>query len=120
MKAASQLSAAILFMICFFGINPIGEKILINGITYTIIGTLEATRGFSMGSTNEVIIIPYTTALQSLGIKDISSLDVYLEDTNLADETVVKIKGVLNRAFNYKEDSYTIFNCFYCLHIITR
>lgn len=94
----------------FFGINPIGEKILINGITYTIIGTLEATRGFSMGSTNEVVIIPYTTALQSLGIKDISSLDVYLEDTNLADETVVKIKGVLNRAFNYKENSYTIFN----------
>ena len=94
----------------FFGVNPIGEKILINGITYTIVGTLEASRGFSMGSVNDVIIIPYTTALQSLGIKDISSLDVYLRDTNLADETVVKIKGVLNRAFNYKENAYTIFN----------
>jgi len=94
----------------FFGKNPIGEKILINGITYTIVGTLEASRRFSMGSTNDVVIIPYTTALQSLGVKNISSLDVYLEDTNLADETVEKIKGILNRAFNYKEDSYTIFN----------
>ena len=94
----------------FFGKNPIGEKILINGITYTIVGTFEASRRFSMGSTNDVVIIPYTTALQSLGVKNISSLDVYLEDTNLADETVEKIKGILNRAFNYKEDSYTIFN----------
>lgn len=94
----------------FFGVDPVGEKILINGITYTIIGTLEAARVFSMGSTNDVVIIPYTTALRSLGVKDISSLDIYLDDTSLADETVVKIKGVLNRAFNYKEDSYTVFN----------
>lgn len=94
----------------FFGVNPLGEKLKINGTSYTIIGTLEESTGFSLGSTNETIIIPYTTALRNLGVKSISSLDVYLQNTSLADDTVIDIKGVLNQAFNYKEDAYTIFN----------
>ncbi len=94
----------------FYGLNPIGKNILINGMTYKVIGTLEASTGFSMGSNNDTAIIPYTTALRSLGIRNISSLDVYLEDTGLADETVINIKGILNRAFNYREEAYTIFN----------
>lgn len=94
----------------FFGVNPLGEKLKINGTSHTIIGTLEESTGFSLGSTNETIIIPYTTALRNLGVKSISSLDVYLQNTSLADDTVIDIKGVLNQAFNYKEDAYTIFN----------
>jgi len=94
----------------FFGVNPLGKELLIHGIAYTIVGTLETATGFSMGSTNDTVIIPYTTALRNLGIKSISSLDAYLEDTKLADETVIDIKGVLNQSFNYREDAFTIFN----------
>ncbi|NLN64867.1 MAG: FtsX-like permease family protein [Clostridiaceae bacterium] len=94
----------------FYAIDPLGKKITINGTSYVIIGTLKATTGFSLGSTNDTVVIPYTTAFRSLGVKTISSLDVFLDDTNLADETVMAIKGVLNQAFNYKEDAYTIFN----------
>lgn len=94
----------------FFGKNPVGEKLIVNGITYTIIGTLKASTGFSLGSTNDTVIIPYTTALRSLGVKSISTLDAYLEDTNLADYTIVEIKGILNQAFNYNEDAYNIYN----------
>ena len=94
----------------YYGVNPIGKELLINGTTYTIIGTLSGSDGFSIGSNNDTIIIPYTVALRNLGVKNILSLDVYLEDTNLANDTVTKIKGVLNQAFNYKENAYTIFN----------
>lgn len=94
----------------FFGIDPIGEKIIINGITYTVVGTLKASTGFSLGSTNDTVIIPYTTALRSLGVKNISTLDAYLNDTNLANQTIVEIKGILNQAFNYNEDAYNIYN----------
>lgn len=94
----------------FFGINPIGEKIIINGMTYTVIGTLKESTGFSLGSTNDTVIIPYTTALRCLGVKNISTLDAYLEDTNLADQTVLEIKGILNQAFNYNEDAYNVYN----------
>lgn len=94
----------------YYGVDPIGKELIVNGTTYTVIGTLTASSGFSMGSTNDTVIIPYTTALRSLGVKSISSLDVFLVDTNLADETVTDIKGVLNPAFNYKDNAYTIFN----------
>ncbi|HHY25499.1 MAG TPA: FtsX-like permease family protein [Desulfitobacterium dehalogenans] len=94
----------------YYGVDPIGKELVVNGTTYTVIGTLKASSGFSMGSNNDSVVIPYTTALRSLGVKNISSLDVFLEDATLADDTVTEIKGVLNPAFNYKDNAYTIFN----------
>ena len=94
----------------FYGVDPIGKELIINGTTYTVIGTLTTSSGFSAGSTNDTVIIPYTTALSGLGVKNVTSLDVYLKDTNMADETVNNLKGVLNPAFNYKDNAYTIFN----------
>lgn len=94
----------------FYGVDPIGKELTINGTTYTVIGTLTTSSGFSAGSTNDTVIIPYTTALSGLGVKNVTSLDVYLKDTNMADETVNNLKGVLNPAFNYKDNAYTIFN----------
>jgi putative ABC transport system permease protein len=94
----------------FYGMNPLGKELMINGMTYTVIGTLAESNGFSMGSNNDNVIIPYTTALRGLGVKHITSLDVFLQDTNLADSSVTEIKGVLNPAFNYKDNAFTIFN----------
>ncbi|EHQ89898.1 ABC transporter permease [Desulfosporosinus youngiae] len=94
----------------YYGVDPLGKDLVVNGTHFTVIGTLKASSGFSMGSNNDSVIIPYTTALRSLGVKNISSLDVFLEDTSLADDTVTDIKGVLNPAFNYKDNAYTIFN----------
>ncbi|HEX2926265.1 MAG TPA: ABC transporter permease [Ruminiclostridium sp.] len=94
----------------FYGENPIDRGLIINGTTYKVIGTLSASSGFSMNSNNETVIIPYTTALRSLGIKNVSSLDVFLEDTNMADQTVININGILSQAFNYNEDAYSVFN----------
>ncbi|MHB8065506.1 MAG: ABC transporter permease [Ruminiclostridium sp.] len=94
----------------YYGVDPIGRNLIINGTSYIIIGTLTPSNGFIIGSNNDNVIIPYTTALRSLGVKSISTLDVFLYDTKLADDTVNDIKGVLNQAFNYKENAYTIFN----------
>lgn len=94
----------------FYGVNPIGKNITMGGITYSIIGTLSPSNEFTMQSNNDTVIIPYTTALRSLGVRNISSMDVYLDNTDFADQTVSDIKGVLEPAFNYKEDAYTVFN----------
>lgn len=94
----------------FYGEDPVGKKLVINGVNYTVIGTLKGSSGFGMNSNNDTVIIPYTTALLSLGVKNITSLDVYLSDTSVADATVIDIKGVLNPAFNYDEDAYSVFN----------
>lgn len=94
----------------FYGKNPVGQKLTINGITYTIVGVLSPANELGIGASNDNIVVPYTTALRNLNVKSITSLDVYLLNTDLADETVMNIKGVLNKAFNYKDNAYTVFN----------
>jgi putative ABC transport system permease protein len=94
----------------FYGTNPVGHQLIINGITYTIVGVLSPANELGIGASNDNIVVPYTTALRNLNVKNITSLDVYLLNTDLADETVVNIKGVLNKAFNYKDNAYTVFN----------
>lgn len=94
----------------FYGKNPVGQKLTINGFTYTIVGVLSPANELGIGASNDNIVVPYTTALRNLNVKNITSLDVYLQDTDLADETVLNIKGVLNKAFNYKDNAYTVFN----------
>lgn len=94
----------------FYGENPLAKEIKINGIAYTVIGVLTPSTGFSAGSTNDAVIIPYTTALAALGTRNITSLDVFLKDPNQADAAVTNIKAVLDAAFNYKNNAYTIFN----------
>jgi putative ABC transport system permease protein len=94
----------------YYGVDPIGKDLVINGTSYKVIGILAPSSRFSMNSNNDVVVIPYTTALRNLNVKSISSLDVYLLDTQLADETVTDIKEVLNAAFNYKDKTYSVFN----------
>lgn len=94
----------------FYGHNPIGEKIKIGGIDYTIIGTLQRTNGFSMNNNNDTIIIPYTTAMSLLSMPYINDVDVYMENKDLSDKTTSYIEAVLSQAFNEHEDTYSIFN----------
>lgn len=94
----------------YYGQDPLGRELRINGVSYKIIGTLASSNVFSMNSNNETVIIPYTTALRILDAKNIMALDVFLVDTNLAEDTLLELKGVLHQAFNYKENAYTIFN----------
>lgn len=94
----------------FLGKNPIGEELLINGIKFTIVGVLESSSEFAFSSTNDTIIIPYTTAMKTLGNRNITNLDVYMADTGKSDVIINDLKRVLNQAFNYKENAYHIFN----------
>ena len=94
----------------FLAENPVGKNIIINGITYTVIGTLQASTRFSSGSNNDSVIIPYTTAMGLLGTGYIKSVDVYMANKDLADETTADIERVLNTAFNYNKDGYSIVN----------
>lgn len=98
--------------------DPINKNITINGITYTIIGTLQKTSGFSLSSNDNSVIIPYTTAMGLLGVGYISSVDIYMVDGDLSQDTTAEIKQVLNTAFNYNEDGYMISNMQYILDTV--
>ncbi len=94
----------------FFGQNPIGAQLLIDGTTYTVVGMLKATSGFSLGSTNSNVLIPYTAAMDTLGVRKITSVDVYMSDTTKSSVIISAIDGILNEAFNYRKNSFSVFN----------
>lgn len=94
----------------FLSDNPIGKDITINGLTFKIVGVLKPGSEFELSSSNDSVFIPYTTARTALSTRNIKEADVYMEDSSKSDEIIEDIKSVLNRAFNYKEDAYFIFN----------
>ena len=94
----------------FYGIDPIGHTVNIKGVDFKIIGLLKSAGGFSLNSNDNAVIIPYTSALRLLEQKNIYSIDVFLDDTNLANESVKDIENVLKAAFNYKDNAFTLFN----------
>jgi putative ABC transport system permease protein len=94
----------------FWGEDPIGKKLLISGVTYTVVGTLEKSNSFSDSSNNDAVIIPYTTSMNILGTGYISSVDVYMGDSTHSEKITADIEVVLKQAFNYKDNSFTVMN----------
>lgn len=95
--------------------NPIGQKIMVNGQGYEVVGvrdtdsSSDVMSGINASSTSDgTIIIPYKNALSLSGSSTYSNVDIFLEDTNLSDETTADVETVLDAAFNYKDDSYKI------------
>jgi len=96
----------------FFGTNAIGKKLIIGGISYDIVGILKKSLGFSLLSIYDScsVVIPYVNAMKFAGEGNVSSLDIYMADSNSADSITTSIQTVLDQAFNYKSGSYYIMN----------
>ncbi|MFW6677562.1 ABC transporter permease [Lacrimispora sp. AGF001] len=99
----------------FPNVNPIGQRIMVNGQGYEVVGVrdTESNSDVMSGinaspSSDGTIIIPYKNALALSGSSTYSNVDIYLENTDLSDETNTEVEAVLDAAFNYKDDSYKI------------
>jgi len=99
----------------FSGEDPLQKELLVNGVRFTVVGLLKDSESNVMsqmsGRTDDgKIIMPYTTYMRLLGLKDISSLDVYIANSDRTGETVDVLKHLLDGAFNYKDNSYRVIN----------
>lgn len=94
----------------FFGKNPLGEKILVSGVAYTVVGVYEPSSALALNASSKSVIMPYTTAMRSLGVKNITNFDVYMADSTQGEQIKQDVEGVLNAAFNYNEDGFSIIN----------
>ncbi len=107
----SDLAAA-----AFSGIDPLGQEILINGIRFTIVGLLadpEVDDVFSQMQTmgeNGSLIIPHATYMRVFGVSGVTSLELYIKDPEATDAVSDELETVLDAAFNYKDNSYSIIN----------
>jgi putative ABC transport system permease protein len=97
--------------------SSVGQSIKVNGQSYRVVGvrdtdsTSDVLSGVNSSSTSDgTIIIPYKNALDLSGLPSYTSVDIYIEDTTLTDQTIDEIEDQLDAMFNYKDDSYRVMN----------
>ena len=98
----------------FPGTNPIGQSVRIGGVSYRIVG-LAGEDGNLMtammgGSGDGSIYIPFQNALALNGKSNVTSLEVYIEDTDKTDELIEEMEMLLDNAFNNTDGAYSILN----------
>lgn len=90
--------------------DPVGQYVQINGTPFKIVGLLEEKGDSMMGSNDEIILIPISTAERILamqGVRQIYVLANSTEDVSLAEQ---QLETHLTQLFRGNSDSFTIFN----------
>ena len=95
----------------FYGVDPVGETLYIDGMEFSIIGVFgdaESSSMTGMMSGSSDLMIPYTTALKMNNESLVTSLTVYLEDGAVSGEVSDRLSVLLDQMFSFEEDCYTI------------
>lgn len=80
----------------FFGMSSaLGNQIKINGIPYTVVGVLEEKDNSESNGSDDVIYIPYTTALRNGTSSSISSYTLTAASDEKIDESLALVKKKL-------------------------
>jgi putative ABC transport system permease protein len=76
--------------------SPLGERLKIDGINYTIIGVIEALGGIAGGNQDNFVVVPITTGLNRYG-RWSRSINVFVSarDAESYDATVEEVSGTL-------------------------
>ena len=95
----------------FYGVDPVGESLYINGIPFLVSGLLSEDGDSSMASLmsgSADILIPYTTALKMNNASDVTSFTVYLADGTDSEAATDSIEATMDAMFSYEEDCFTV------------
>ena len=92
-------------------IDVVGEKISLNGTSFTIIGVLEEQGDSMMGSGDEVAMIPYSTGSRIMGNTRISSIYVSATDSDSVDAAMTSLENyLLAQTPDNDDNGYKIFS----------
>ena len=89
--------------------EALGSYIKLNGTPFKVVGILDEKEGGQEGSSDDVIIIPVTTAQRMFYSAKIGKFTVLVSDSELVDETVVIIETFLTDFFG-TTDNFRVFN----------
>ena len=95
----------------FYGDDPIGQELYLDGMRFTVVGVLAADADSSVSSMfsgSNAVIVPYTTALKMNGETLVSSLTLYIDDANAAEIVESELETCLDAIFDYEDDTYSI------------
>ena len=95
----------------FYGVDPVGDTVYIDGIPFLVVGILSedgdsSLSGIMSGSSD--VLIPYTTALKMNNENVVTSLTVYLTDGTDSETASDALTEVLDEMFSYEDDCFTI------------
>lgn len=89
-------------------VEPVGEKIKLNGDNYTVIGVLTE-QGSSMGTNlDSIIVIPLTTAKYLGEDTSISNVYVKVADENKIERTATVLENYLRQSLQISSDDYSV------------
>jgi putative ABC transport system permease protein len=79
--------------------SPLGERIELNGVKYTVVGVLESKGGMEGGRQDEFGIIPVTTGINRYEDKRWLNLSILVQARSAADydNTVEQVRGIMRQ-----------------------
>ena len=89
-------------------VEPVGEKIKIDGDNYTVIGVLEE-KGTSMGTdVDSMILIPLTTAKYLGEDTSVNNLYIKVQDESIINFTINRIENYIRTNLQISSDYYSV------------
>lgn len=88
---------------------PLGNTVKINGDKYTVVGVLKEKQEAKEGGSDDIIMMPYTTASRLSRMARISNYSFSSVDENTVDEAKIRLETYLMSIFG-SEDYYTVYN----------
>ena len=95
----------------FFGVDPVGETLYIDGVPFLVAGLLSDSENGSLTSLMSGsfdLVIPYTTALKMNNANVVTSFTVYLKEGMDSETASAAIREKMDAMFSFEEDCYTI------------
>ncbi|NLG87364.1 MAG: FtsX-like permease family protein [Firmicutes bacterium] len=93
----------------FKTIDPVGKRILINGIEFTVVGVLESKGGSGGMSLDNRVLIPLTSANLVLGGQNIRTVYIQADSPETVEQAANALNDWLIKRFR-DEDSFNVFN----------
>ena len=95
----------------FFGVDPVGETMYIDGIPFLVVGLLSDSGSGSITSLMSGsfdIVIPYTTALKMNNANVVTSFTVYLAEGMDSEQASITLEETMDAMFSFEEDCFTV------------
>jgi putative ABC transport system permease protein len=90
--------------------NPIGQYAQINGNRYKVVGVLASKGSTTNGSSDEVVMIPLSSAERLFKSKGVRTVYVQVETSEQINSVVSQLETALSKKFRGNTDSYRVFN----------